>query len=70
MIICKSPKEIEILKKGNQVVAFILKELKKNCQPGVTTLELDQIADRLIKKIIVSLLSKVTEITRPRFASR
>ncbi len=50
MIICKSPKEIEILKKGNQVVAFILKELKKNCQPGVTTLELDQIADRLIKK--------------------
>lgn len=50
MIICKSPKEIEILKKGNQVVAFILKELKKNCRPGITTLELDQIAERLIKK--------------------
>ena len=50
MIICKSPKEIEILKKGNQVVALILRELKKHCQPGVTTLELDQIADRLIRK--------------------
>ena len=50
MIICKSPKEIEILKKSNQVVAFILKELKKNCHPGVTTLELDQIADRLIRE--------------------
>jgi len=35
MIICKSLKEIEILKKSNQVVAFILKELKKNCHPGV-----------------------------------
>ncbi len=50
MIICKSLKEIEILKKSNQVVAFILKELKKNCHPGVTTLELDQIADQLIRK--------------------
>ncbi len=50
MIICKSPKEIEILKKSNQIVALILKELKKNCHPGVTTLELDQLADRLIRK--------------------
>ena len=50
MIICKSLKEIEILKKSNQVVAFILKELKKNCHPGVTTLELDQLADQLIRK--------------------
>ena len=50
MIIYKSPKEIEILRKGNQVVAFVLKELKKSCQPGITTLELDQLADRLIKK--------------------
>ena len=50
MIICKSPKEIEILRKGNQVVAFVLKELEKNCRPGITTLELDQIAERLIRK--------------------
>ncbi|WAC06513.1 MAG: type I methionyl aminopeptidase [Thermodesulfobacteriota bacterium] len=50
MIFCKSPKEIEILRKSNQVVALVLKELKKNCQPGITTLELDQLADRLINK--------------------
>ena len=50
MIICKSSKEIESLKKSNQIVAVILKELKKAAQPGVTTLELDQLAERLIKK--------------------
>lgn len=50
MIICKSSKEIEILKKGNQIAALILEELKKHCQPGVTTLELDQLAERLVRK--------------------
>ncbi|MCX8012393.1 MAG: M24 family metallopeptidase, partial [Desulfobacterota bacterium] len=50
MIICKSPKEIEILKKINQIVALILKELKNYCVPGITTYELDQIAEDLVKK--------------------
>jgi methionyl aminopeptidase len=50
MIICKSPSEIEILKKSNRIVARILSELKSHIQPGVTTLELDQLAEKLIKQ--------------------
>ncbi|MBW1679347.1 MAG: M24 family metallopeptidase, partial [Deltaproteobacteria bacterium] len=50
MIICKSPKEIESLKKSNRIVAFILEELRKYVQPGVTTIELDQLAEQLVKK--------------------
>lgn len=50
LIICKSPKEIEILKKTNRIVALILKELKKYCVPGTTTYELDQIAESWVKK--------------------
>jgi len=50
MIICKSPAEIEILKKSNRVVALILKELQPYIQPGVTTLELDQLAEKLIEQ--------------------
>jgi len=50
MIICKSPTEIEILKKSNRVVALILNELQTYIQPGVTTLALDQLAAKLIKQ--------------------
>ena len=50
MIICKSPGEIEILKKSNRIVALILNELQSHIQPGVTTLELDQLAEELIKQ--------------------
>jgi methionyl aminopeptidase len=50
MIICKSPSEIEILKKSNRIVATILKELQSHIQPGVTTLELDQLAEKFIKQ--------------------
>ena len=50
MIICKSPSEIEILKKSNRIVALILNELQSHIQPGVTTLELDQLAEELIKQ--------------------
>ena len=45
MIHLKSANEIEILRECNQIVAVILNTLKKHCQPGITTLELDKIAE-------------------------
>jgi len=50
MIICKSPSEIKKLKKSSQIVASILAELRKHVHAGVTTRELDQLAEKMIKK--------------------
>ena len=50
MIIRKSPDEIAKLKKSNRIVALILNELRKYVQPGHTTLEIDQLAEKLIRK--------------------
>ena len=50
MIHLKSANEIEILRECNQIVAVILNTLKKHCQPGITTLELDKIAEDLTFK--------------------
>jgi len=49
MIICKSPEEIDKLKQGNRIVMLILEDLRRSVKPGVTTLELDQLAEKLIK---------------------
>lgn len=50
MIHLKSANEIQILRECNQIVAVILNTLKKHCQPGITTLELDKIAEDLTFK--------------------
>ncbi|PLR80504.1 type I methionyl aminopeptidase [Bacillus canaveralius] len=49
MIICKTPREIEIMKEAGRIVALTHQELKKYIVPGVTTKELDAIADRFIR---------------------
>ena len=46
----KSPREIEILRRANVIVAEILRELKQKVAPGVTTLELDAVAEELTYK--------------------
>jgi len=48
MIIIKSPREIEMLKKANSIVAEVLERLRKTVAPGATTKELDQIAEETI----------------------
>src|SRR3989338_5792181 len=53
MIILKSPQEILKMKKSGQIVATILSELKMQVKPGVSTLFLDQFADKLIQKFKV-----------------
>ena len=50
MITLKSAREIEVLRRANVIVAEILEELKKKVAPGVTTLELDALAEELTYK--------------------
>jgi len=50
MISLKSAREIEIMRRANVIVAEILEELKKRVAPGVTTLELDALAEELTYK--------------------
>lgn len=50
MITLKSPREIEIMRRANVIVAEILEELKSQVAPGVTTLELDTLAEELTYK--------------------
>ena len=50
MIFLKSAREIEIMRRANRVVAEVLQLLKENIAPGVTTLELDAMAEEMTCK--------------------
>jgi methionyl aminopeptidase len=50
MIICKTPREIEIMRQAGKIVALTHQELRKHIKPGVTTKQLDQVAERFIRK--------------------
>jgi len=50
MIPLKSEEEIRILSEANRIVARILKSLKETIKPGVSTKELEQLAESLVKK--------------------
>ncbi len=50
MINIKNKEEIEIMRHCNRIVAVTREELKGLVKPGVTTLELDQMAESLIRK--------------------
>jgi methionyl aminopeptidase len=50
MIKIKTDKEIKIMQTGGQMLAETLKEVCVHVQPGVSELELDAMADRLIKE--------------------
>jgi methionyl aminopeptidase len=50
VISLKSAREIEIMRRANVIVAEVLQELKKRVVPGVTTLELDTIAEEFTLK--------------------
>jgi len=49
MIICKTAREIEIMREAGRIVALTHAELKKYIQPGITTKELDSIAEKTIR---------------------
>ena len=50
MISIKTPEEVEIMKEGGKILARIMKDLEKNVRPGITTKELDRLAESLILK--------------------
>ena len=47
-IFLKTEDEIELMRRANQLVGETLAELAKNIKPGVTTLQLDRIAEEFI----------------------
>jgi methionyl aminopeptidase len=50
VISLKSPREIEIMRRANAIVAEVLQELKRRVAPGVTTLDLDALAEEMTLK--------------------
>jgi len=50
MIEIKTPQEIEIMAEGGRILAKIMNELKKKVKPGITTMELEKLAESLILK--------------------
>lgn len=49
MIFLKTEDEIELMRAANLLVAATLAEVGKHIQPGVTTKQLDRIADEFIR---------------------
>ncbi|HEV3155793.1 MAG TPA: type I methionyl aminopeptidase [Candidatus Baltobacteraceae bacterium] len=50
MIIIKSAREVEIMRRGGKITARVLTELIRAAGPGKTTREIDQLAERLIRQ--------------------
>lgn len=48
MIICKTPRELDIMREAGKIVALTHKELQKHIVPGITTKELDKLAEDFI----------------------
>src|SRR5918993_2076603 len=49
MIIGKSQKEIEKMRASGQLVGSVLRELRRMVAPGVTTIEINDAADQMIR---------------------
>jgi methionyl aminopeptidase len=48
--IIKTEEDIKIVREAGKRLAFVLDELRKATKPGVTTKELDELAERLIRE--------------------
>ena len=51
MITLKSKREVEIMRESSRIVAEILQALRPLCQPGITTAELDRVAEEMTRKL-------------------
>lgn len=49
-IIIKSPAEIAIMRKAGSILSSIIRDLKCSLEPGMTTIDIDQLAEKLITK--------------------
>jgi len=50
LVSIKTEKEIAVMAEGGKILAGILEELKKMVRPGITTKELDEVAEQLLFK--------------------
>lgn len=50
MVLLKSAKEIEIMRRANVIVAEVLQKLREMVSPGITTGDLDRVAEEYVKK--------------------
>ena len=50
MVTIKSKKEIELMKEACKITGLVYKEIEKVIKPGMSTLELDQFAEKIIKE--------------------
>lgn len=48
MINIKTPSEIELMRQGGKILAFVLGEVVKAVRPGIVTAELDRLAEALL----------------------
>ena len=51
MVTIKSKKEIELMKEACKVVAIMYDKIEKEIKPGMSTWELDQIAEKIIREL-------------------
>ena len=51
MVTIKSAKEIECMKEACRVVALVYKELEERIRPGMSTAELDKIAEIKMREL-------------------
>jgi methionyl aminopeptidase len=63
-IVVKSSREIELMRAAGRLVHEILSEIEAQVRPGTTTLELDEIADRMIREAGATALFK--GVTNPQ----
>ena len=54
MIEIKSKREIELMKEACRITALVHKTLEEAIRPGITTLELDKLAESIISKKLSS----------------
>ncbi|HDO23601.1 MAG TPA: type I methionyl aminopeptidase [bacterium] len=50
MITIKSKEEIKILREGGNILALVLNEVSAAAKPGITAIELDALAEKLIRR--------------------
>lgn len=51
MVIIKSPREIETISKAGKIVSLVFDELEKFISPGVTTLQVSNLAEKVIRSM-------------------
>ena len=58
MVTIKSKKEIELMREAGRVTALTHKAIEEAIKPGMTTAELDRIAEETMKNMVQFLLRK------------